>query len=283
VAVTDLAELARCPTRHFLSRRLRLPERPAAPGGPHDDPDRATARGTLAHAMLAGVDLLAPPLEARAQLAACAQRLGSDPAAPGVRRILADVTRFLGSPGGLWLAERARRGALRREVPFLLRLEGQPACYLTGAIDALAEEGGELRVVDFKYALPRREAADRYRLQLCAYALAASRAHPGRRVRASLRFLRGRCDELDLTPSAEDLGRFASEAPRLAAALARGSAEIPPAELGRTRERCEREGCGFAYRCYREAAARGPAPAAGAREAPPVAPPLAIGAPVDTD
>jgi hypothetical protein len=104
--------------------------------------------------------------------------------------------------------------------------------------------------VDFKYALPRREAAERYRLQLSAYALAVSRAHPGRRVRAGLQFLRGRCDSLDLTPSAGDLARLASEVPRLAAALAGGSREVPAAELGRARERCVAEGCGFVYRCH---------------------------------
>jgi ATP-dependent exoDNAse (exonuclease V) beta subunit len=250
VAATDLAEWARCPTRHFLSRRLHLVERPGGVGAPGDDPDRATARGTLAHAALATLDLAAPPLERRAQLVASARRLGHDPSSPATRRVLADVTRFLDSPGGLWLADRARRGALRREVPFLLRLEGSPGCYLVGAIDAMAEEDGGIRIVDFKYALPRREAAERYRLQLCAYALAASRAHPGRPVRAGLQFLRGRCDAVDLTPSADDLLRLASEAPRLASALHRGSGEIPPAALGRTRERCLREGCGFVYRCH---------------------------------
>jgi ATP-dependent exoDNAse (exonuclease V) beta subunit len=259
VAVTDLVEWARCPTRHFLSRRLHLVERPGGAGAPDDDPDRATARGTLAHAALAALDLAAPPLERRAQLVACARRLGHDPSAPAARRVLADVTRFLESPGGLWLAAMARRGALRREVPFLLRLEGGPGCYLVGAIDALAEEDGAIRIVDFKYALPRREAAERYRLQLCAYALAASRAHPGRPVRAGLQFLRGRCDAVDLTPSAGDMLRFASEAPGLASALHRGSGEISPGALGRTRERCASEGCGFVYRCHPGA---GPGPRA---------------------
>jgi ATP-dependent exoDNAse (exonuclease V) beta subunit len=250
VAVTDLVEWARCPTRHFLSRRLHLVERPGGAGAPDDDPDRATARGTLAHAALAALDLAAPPLERRAQLVACARRLGHDPSAPAARRVLADVTRFLESPGGLWLAAQARRGALRREVPFLLRLDGGPGCYLVGAIDALAEEDGAIRIVDFKYALPRREAAERYRLQLCAYALAASRAHPGRPVRAGLQFLRGRCDAVDLTPSAGDMLRLASEAPGLASALHRGSGEISPGALGRTRERCAAEACGFVYRCH---------------------------------
>jgi hypothetical protein len=205
--------------------------------------------------MLAEVDLLAPPLERRAQLTACAQRLGHDPGARGPRRILADVTRFLESPPGRWLAGRARQGALRREVPFLLRLAGAggPACYLVGAIDALVdEEAGGLHVLDFKYALPRPDARERYRLQLAAYALAAGRAHPGRRVRASLQLLRGSCDVVEVTPGEDELARFAALAPRLAEALHGEGGEVAPAALGRTRERCEAEGCGYLYRCYRQ-------------------------------
>ncbi|HEY7724669.1 MAG TPA: PD-(D/E)XK nuclease family protein, partial [Anaeromyxobacteraceae bacterium] len=160
----------------------------------------------------------------------------------------------LGGAGGRRLAAAARAGRLRREVPFLVRLDGGggPACYLSGAVDALLEEGGELEVVDYKYALPRPGMAERHRWQLAAYALAAVRARPGRRVRASLQFLRGRCDAVDVTPSAADLDRLAAEAPRLAAEMHRGAALPTPAALGRTRGRCEAEGCGYAYRCYPE-------------------------------
>jgi hypothetical protein len=69
-------------------------------------------------------------------------------------------------------------------------------------------------------------------------------------VRAELQFLRGRCDRIDVTPSAEELARFAAEAPGLAALLHGGGGERPPAALGRTRARCQAEGCGFVYRCY---------------------------------
>jgi ATP-dependent helicase/nuclease subunit A len=253
VAVTELAEHARCPRRVFLARHLGIPE-PGRGGGPaQDDPDRATARGTLAHAMIAEVDLGAPPLERRAQLAAAATRRGYDPQAKGVRQILIDVTRFLESEGGRRLARAARSGALRREVPFLLRIEGDgaPSCYLVGAVDALVEERREVAVIDFKYAMARPGAADRYRLQLLAYSLAAARALPGRRVTASLQFLRGGCSTLDLTPSAADLRRFEREAPHLAAAAHAGSDLVrTPAELGRSEARCRAEGCGYVGRCY---------------------------------
>ena len=260
LAVTELVEHARCPRRVFLSRQLGLPERPARAEPAEDDPERATARGTLAHAMLAELDLAAPPLERRAQLAAAAARRGHDPQARGVRRIVGEVTRFLESPPGRKLAEAARRGRLRREVPFLLRLDGDgaPSCYLVGALDALVEDGHAVGVLDFKYAMPRPGGAQRYRLQMLAYALAASRARPGSKVTATLQYLRGSCGAVDLTPSDAELRRFVADAPRLAARAWSGAdLSSSPAELGRTEARCRAEGCGFVYRCYApEGAAR---------------------------
>ena len=170
-----------------------------------------------------------------------------------MRRVLADVVAFLDSAGGVRLSAAARRGRLRREVPFLLRLGGGevPACYLSGTVDALVEEGETVTLLDYKYALPRPGAEERYRLQLLAYALAAGRARPGRRVKATLQFLRGDCAAVDLTPTAAALRRFATEGPALAAAAATGSdLRREPAELGRDEARCRAEGCGFVYRCF---------------------------------
>jgi ATP-dependent helicase/nuclease subunit A len=106
-------------------------------------------------------------------------------------------------------------------------------------------------VVDYKYAAPRPEAAERYRLQLLAYALAARRAHPGAPVRARLQFLRGDFRVVDVTPSDRELDAFAREGPRLAWGAHRGDrAEAAPAELGRDEARCRAEGCGYAGRCF---------------------------------
>ena len=255
-AVTELAEYARCPRRHHLGRVLGLPEPHGARGATPDDPGRATARGTLAHAMLAEADLAAPPLERRAQLAAAAARRGYDARSPGVRRILVEVARFADAEGGRALAEAARDGRLRREVPFLLRLHarerGAPSVYLVGAIDALMVDrrARVLTVVDYKYATCRPDAADRYRLQLLAYALAAHRAHPDARIRARLQFLRGDCRAVDVTPGERELARFAADAPRLAWEAFRGDGDRTPAALGRDEARCRAEGCGYVARCY---------------------------------
>jgi len=253
LAVTELAEHARCPRRVFFARHLRLPEPVGRVDPAGDDPERATVRGTLAHAMIGEADLTAPPLERRAQLIAAAVRRGHDPQAPGVRRILAEVMRFLESTPGRRLVAAARAGTLEREVPFLLRLEGDgaPSCYLVGAVDALIEEKSAMAIIDFKYAMARAGAAERYQFQVLAYALAASRARPGRKLTASIQFLRGSCKTLDLTPSEAGLRRFARDVPRLAAAAHSGvDLSRSPAELGRTEARCRVEGCGYVSRCY---------------------------------
>ncbi len=256
--VTELAEYARCPRRHLLGRVLGLSEPRAERGGrPDDDPARATARGTLAHAMLAEIDLAAPPLERRAQLEAAVLRRGYDPRSPGVRKIVAEVVRFVEAPAGRALAALSPKGGLLREVPFLLRLEagaGEAAvsCYLVGAIDALAVDARArtATVIDYKYAVPSAGAIERYRVQLLAYALAAARAHPGFTVRARLQFLRGDARSVDLTPSDEELLLFARGAPAMAIDAARGGGDRPPSALGRHAERCRTEGCGWVGRCH---------------------------------
>ncbi|HUL59139.1 MAG TPA: UvrD-helicase domain-containing protein, partial [Anaeromyxobacteraceae bacterium] len=264
MAVTALAERFRCPRRHHFLHVLGIAEPRGAAGGPAgEDPGRATARGTLAHAMLAEADLAAGPLERRAQLAAAAARRGHDPQAPGVRRIAIEVARFLDSRAGREVADAARAGRLRREVPFLVRLpgdgDGVPATYLDGAIDALVVRAGEVRVIDYKYALPRRGSWERYRFQLAAYTLAAGRAFPRARVSATLVFLRGDHRQVDLTPDPESLAALARAAPRLAWEAFRGAGgpstslgtgDRPPEAPGRDAAGCRAEGCGFVARCW---------------------------------
>jgi hypothetical protein len=206
--------------------------------------------------MLAEADLAAPPLERRAQLEAAALRRGYDPRSPAVRKILGEVVRFVESPAGRALATLSPRGGLLREVPFLLRLDAAGAsCYLVGAIDALAVDARAkvATVVDYKYAVARPGAAERYRTQLLAYALAAGRAHPGFTVRARLQFLRGDARSVDVTPSPAELAAVAAEAPALALEASRGGGDRPPEALGRVEERCRAEGCGWAGRCFAKA------------------------------
>jgi hypothetical protein len=229
---------------------MRVPEpRDDLHGG--DDPDRATVRGTLAHALLAEVDLGADPADRRALLQGAVSRRGEDPRRPGVERVVEEVGHFLAGEGGSRLAAAYRAGVLRRELPFVLRLDGEPACYLDGAIDALVADAAGVEVLDFKYAAFHPGAAGRHRFQLAAYALAAARAFPGRPIRATVHFLRGVPRAVDVTPSGDELARLAAAAPGLAAAALRGEGgDSPPEALGRDASRCAAEGCGYVARCF---------------------------------
>jgi ATP-dependent exoDNAse (exonuclease V) beta subunit len=263
--VTGLAEYARCPRRHWMGTQIRLPEPRPEPAGDWragDDPDRATFRGTLAHALLAEVDLQARAGPSRRDdLEAAAERRGEDPRRPAVREIVDEVEGYLGSDSGAELAHAAREGWLRRELHFVIRVDGGQAdgiapaeagaVYLDGTIDALVTAPDEVRVVDFKYARHLPGAEERYRFQLAAYALAATRAFPERPFRAELHYLRGGGRVVDVTPDQGELERLSRELPELARAASRGEGrELPPAALGRDRARCTAEGCGFVARCF---------------------------------
>ncbi|MGA8891416.1 MAG: PD-(D/E)XK nuclease family protein, partial [Anaeromyxobacteraceae bacterium] len=263
--VTGLAEYARCPRRHWMGSQMRLPEPRPDAGGDRwagDDPDRATFRGTLAHALLAEVDLGAPAgPRRRALLEAAAERRGEDPRRAAVREIVEEVEGYLGRGDGVELERAAREGWLWRELPFVIRVGGgraegiapaeAGAVYLDGTIDALVAAPDAVRLVDFKFARHLPGAEERYRFQLAAYSLAATRAFPGRPIRAELHYLRGGGRLVDVTPSPEELARLARELPALARAAARGEGrDAPPATLGRDRERCTAEGCGFVARCF---------------------------------
>jgi ATP-dependent exoDNAse (exonuclease V) beta subunit len=263
--VTGLAEHARCPRRHWMATQMRLPEPRPERGGERragDDPDRATFRGTLAHALLAEVDLGAPAGPGRrGLLEAAAERRGEDPRRAAVREIVDEVERFLASPDGAFLRGAAVDGRLRREIPFVIRANGDldegvapaeaGAVYLDGTIDALVVGPGEVRVLDYKFAHHHTGAEDRFRFQLTAYALAAHRAFPGRPVRALLHYLRGGGRTVDVTPGPEAIDRLAQDLPALARAAARGEGrDLPPTTLGRSESLCRSEGCGFLRRCF---------------------------------
>jgi ATP-dependent helicase/nuclease subunit A len=81
--------------------------------------------------------------------------------------------------------------------------------------------------------------------------VAAARAFPALRARATLQFLRGDGRAVDVTPTREEAGRFAREAPALAlAAAAVEERDADPSTLGRDEARCRAEGCGYTYRCF---------------------------------
>ena len=113
------------------------------------------------------------------------------------------------------------------------------------------ENGREVVVIDFKYALASAHAVERYRVQLVAYAAAAARA-TGRPVTARLQFLRGDLRAVDVTPKPAELRAVLRSAASLARAAEAGEGRsAAPDQLGRDADRCRAERCGFVDRCFR--------------------------------
>ncbi|NQT87325.1 UvrD-helicase domain-containing protein, partial [bacterium] len=123
--------------------------------------------GTAVHQALERACLAtADELDAAARSAAREQGL-SDGAAETVRRLVATAA-------GSDLLRRAREAGGQHEVPFAVAVED---VILSGSIDLLFVEDGELTLVDFKTDAGQDLAAlaDAYRPQMLAYALAARR------------------------------------------------------------------------------------------------------------
>src|SRR5207248_2810315 len=158
------------------SRRLhglRLEER-ADPEAPLPEPlgpepgAPATALGTLAHRLLELAPLQLDRAARRAELERAVALEGHDPAEQGA--VLDAASDFLDSALGRRMAQ-ARPERLRRELPFTLRLPGDPEAIVRGQIDALLLDDGAATVIDYKLSQARDLA--RYEAQLDAYALAA--------------------------------------------------------------------------------------------------------------
>jgi ATP-dependent exoDNAse (exonuclease V) beta subunit len=95
------------------------------------------------------------------------------------------VTGFAASPAGRELA----RCRLRRELPFLLRLDGAAQYHLKGAMDLVAEDDDTVTVLDYKFAGHGGDGTEGYRFQVACYMLVLAAAFPGKRVRGALAFL----------------------------------------------------------------------------------------------
>ncbi|MBX3187558.1 MAG: UvrD-helicase domain-containing protein [Labilithrix sp.] len=264
IAPTALADFDHCARRFELVHLLGLPEhvrgsRPRDEASPEASPAKelagaldARAQGTLAHAVLERVPVAAfsgEDAEAAASRALVAEGIASDHAAHAA--IVARVARFLrGSYAQRIDAERAR---VRREVAFVLSIDGAPehdrAVVLRGNIDLVVEwPDGSIDVVDYKSA--RGGAPDAYAFQLDVYALAARAIFPAApRLRAGLVFLGGASAAGEpawrsLPDEREVRRRLARIGDRMVDA--RWSGAFPRVAL----ERCESIHCGFIGRCH---------------------------------
>ncbi len=225
--VTSLTLLGSCPMRWLLARRLELGTL-FRPGGepwvpaPRDELERSgtggATMGTALHVILERWDFKAPFAEAFA--AAC-------PAAMEPRLVLEARELLAGffAVKQPWLARLAEVRSLRREEPFVFRLEG---VLLHGQMDLVCEWRGQRILMDWKSdRVAGRDAIERrlthHRFQILLYALALAAA--GRPVdQALLVFLRAseeggfrqlRLEEFDLEWAATRARRMAELARRL--------------------------------------------------------------------
>jgi ATP-dependent helicase/nuclease subunit A len=138
--------------------------------------------GTLVHAMLADVPLVAAGTDTIDRLARAHGRLlGAAPAE--VTRATALVARVLADPIIQRAAAAEARNACFRETPVTLRLD--TGAIVEGIVDLAYDDGEGFVVVDFKTDRELEGSRERYERQVRIYA-AAIRAATGRPVRAAL-------------------------------------------------------------------------------------------------
>jgi ATP-dependent exoDNAse (exonuclease V) beta subunit len=266
--VTQLQDFALCPRRFLYAHRAGLSEYPSVleieddgqppPLGGRSAIDKRT-QGTLAHRVLERVDLkltYASPKAQREHLEGLVWEEGADPSAANAREVVGWAQRFLGTAFARRLAA-AGPNRVHREIPFLLRLEGEGGCkiHLKGQVDLIFEddEGGAM-VIDYKTGERQPEGLASYQFQLDCYALAAHNlVKKGVPVRTGVAFLQQRSPEPEMRPpsSDEDLRAFER---RLVQATSQLLEATDRGEwAGLPRNRCSEIRCGYLYRCHASA------------------------------
>lgn len=253
IAPTALGDFAHCPRRFELVHLLGLPEH--VRGGTSDRVRSggalldARAQGTLAHAVLERIPVVAFGLADGAEEAASRVLVAEGVAAehPQHAAILARVMRFLRSRYAHDLS--AAGASLRREVAFVLGVDDEEGrrLALRGSMDLVVTwPDGSVDVVDYKSA--RSGTVEAYAFQLDVYALAARESFPTTpRLRAGLVFLGGGTGEpawRDLPPEQDVRAKLRELGHRLVDA--RWSESFPRATL----DRCEAIHCAFIGRCH---------------------------------
>ena len=179
LSYSSLGDYARCPYRYYLRRVLGLPEGERVRRGADVAPALgALERGSIVHALLERIDLARPSLPPPEVIAEVAAAAGT----PEIGQAeLDDLAGLVGAFLDSSLAARlAATGSVRREAGFAFLLDlGGEGTLVTGVVDAIASEGTEALVVDYKsdrlHAADEPEAivARDYRAQQIVYALAA--------------------------------------------------------------------------------------------------------------
>jgi CRISPR/Cas system-associated exonuclease Cas4 (RecB family) len=246
---TALEDFRSCPRKYYYKGVLGLDEGLFAQllGVRGASPARGTSglssldKGTLAHRILQSLEFGADPGSWRQTAARCVETFPLDVPAADRAEVEQRVTAFASSPLGRSLASQR----LRRELPFLLRLDGAAEYHLTGAMDLVAEGEQSVTVIDYKYAAGAKGAPEGYRFQVGAYMLALSKAYPDREIGGKLVFL----GDGEVLPVEVDLPRFEAELVAIMDRIRglRDEEEFTPLTG------CDGASCPFRERCFTRA------------------------------
>ncbi|HEX8961336.1 MAG TPA: PD-(D/E)XK nuclease family protein, partial [Geobacteraceae bacterium] len=133
---------------------------------------------------------------------------------------------------------------IMREHPFTLRLAGDAASYVKGAMDLVVVDGESATVYDYKYLEKGKAELAGYRFQIRTYMLALARAWPEKRIGGKLLFLKGGEEEA----VACDVAAFEAELLRIMNAVRRRQGE----DEFSLREACDGGDCPFRQRCLKQ-------------------------------
>lgn len=250
LAVTQLEDLVLCARRFRAKHLLRLEERPKPPRieeeaeeGQHEELS-ARERGTLVHALLEHMDFTQAQLEPEAAIDAASMNvLGRN---GGTLDLDAKnrVAQFLGTAFARSLGSCRD---VRRELAFryAVQTKANDSVLLSGTIDALADFGDHLMVIDYKTAKPRgKNPADAYRLQLTAYERALQAMGETRAIRLCIVFLDGAAREPVYVKADRS---FEDKLSRAIASLVPQSRSLPVL----AEATCHAAKCGYTWLCHR--------------------------------
>jgi len=192
ITVTALSEYMVCPQRFYYEHYLGLDENIVS--DLRVDNERHSIsnmkKGNLVHFILEHIDFQLDLGGKRKQIDNLMLKRGFSLTSSEVKGIKEDLLTFLSSDLGIALS-RVREGHIFREVPFMLRLQGDDfprVIVLQGVIDLLFQDSkGVWTVVDYKYSVGRGMDRERYQIQLMAYALAVARRMKQDKVKAIIK------------------------------------------------------------------------------------------------
>jgi ATP-dependent exoDNAse (exonuclease V) beta subunit len=231
ISYSGLQRHRECGYRFYVERSLRLPRPEALPEAPDAEPVEAlpaTVRGSIAHALLEGLDFAQPEIPADEAIAALIESYREPVRDAEVADLAALVTGFAGSA----LRERiAAADRVRVELPFAFELApdaaGGRSLLVNGIVDVHAAEPDRTLIVDYKSdRLEGRDPAEAvesgYTVQRLVYALATLRAGAAR-VEVAYLFLERPADPVAAVYEASDLDQLDSQLRDLVAPAAAGS------------------------------------------------------------